>query len=345
VSAAELGAHTAYPQGAKICPACSSGTSLPVAGAGRGGYGPSQPPPKGVVLADQRVKMGSVTLVLSMITKDWVAQVSDRRLVWLEQDKVVRSDDERNKAVVWCGRLVFGYTGLAELGVERQTDLWLANRLNEIEEAVASGGEVDQGHLLEGLAERCTDYFNGPRIGGIEETLRRHGFVAVGWARFAGERDFSPYIGVVSNFEAGNLPELRTAERQFRIALIRLRRERDFEISAVGHRPSPAELDLLVERVSQTRGDVNGAVELLATKVREVADRVDAVGRGLMINVLPRSAVRAGQAEHMLILSGPQEGTPTFLYVPPHDDLPGVDYGPVSVCGGSVMSGFEARSL
>jgi hypothetical protein len=280
-----------------------------------------------------------------MITKDWVAQVSDRRLVWLEQDRVVRSDDERNKAVVWCGRLVFAYTGLGELGVERQTDLWLANRLSKIDQPVAPGREVDQAHLLGRLAEHCTEYFNGPRIGRIEETLRRHGFVAVGWARFAGERDFSPYIGVVSNFEAGNDRELPSAERRFRVALVRLGRERDFEISAVGHRPSPDELERFAGTVSEIRGDVYGAVELLATKVREVADRVDTVGRGLMINVLPRSAVRAGQAEHALILSGPREGTATFLYVPPHDDLPGVSYGPVSVCAGSVMSGFEARPL
>jgi hypothetical protein len=274
--------------------------------------------------------MAPLTLILSVITKDWVAQVSDRRLVWLRDDRVVRSDDERNKAVVWCSRLVFGYTGLAELGLERRTDLWLANRLGEIE-AAGPPGQVDQGRLLGQLAERCTEYFSGPRIRGIDSTLRRHAFVGVGWARFLGEPDFSPYIGVVSNFEAGNRPELPAAERKFRVALIRL--EQDFQISAVGHSPSPAELELLVAAVSKTRGDVTGAVELLATTVREVAERVDTVGRGLMINVLPRSAIQAGQTEHVLILSGPAEGVQTFLYVPPDDDPPGVSYGPMFVCG------------
>jgi hypothetical protein len=286
-----------------------------------------------------------VTLVLSMITREWVVQVSDRRLVWFEDGQVVRHDDERNKAVVWCSRLVFGYTGLAQLGMERRTDLWLAARLAEIDGAGAPSGQVDQARLLAQLADRCTTYFDGPRVRRIEPTLRRHAFAAVGWARFSGEMDLSPYIGVVSNFEAGNDPERPTAERRFRLALIRLGRHRDFQISAVGSRPSPAEVERLVETVSQTRGDVNAAVELLATKVREVAGRVATVGRGLMINLLPRSAIQAGQAEHMLLLSGPQEGTQTFLHVPPDDEPPGVYHGPVFVCRGSILSGFEATAL
>jgi hypothetical protein len=55
-----------------------------------------------------------MTLVMSLITESWAIQVSDRRLVWLGPDSVVsRKDDERNKAVLWCNRLAFAYTGLA----------------------------------------------------------------------------------------------------------------------------------------------------------------------------------------------------------------------------------------
>lgn len=47
----------------------------------------------------------------------------------------------------------------------------------------------------------------------------------------------------------------------------------------------------------------------------------------------PRSAICPGQNEHMLILSAPNEGVQSFLYVPPNEDPPGISYGPVFVCG------------
>ena len=73
-----------------------------------------------------------MTLVLNLITESWAIQVSDRRLVWLDRGKIVRKDDERNKAVMWCNRLAFAYTGLAELGPMREpTDEWLARELAE----------------------------------------------------------------------------------------------------------------------------------------------------------------------------------------------------------------------
>jgi len=58
-----------------------------------------------------------MTLVLSLITSSWAIQVSDRKLVRLDAEgKVTWKNEERNKAVLWCKRLAFGYTGIAEFG-------------------------------------------------------------------------------------------------------------------------------------------------------------------------------------------------------------------------------------
>jgi hypothetical protein len=73
-----------------------------------------------------------MTLVLTALTEHEVIQVSDRRFTYVKGGSVVRRDDEKNKAVLFCGRLMFGFTGLGELGVERQTDLWLAGRICDV---------------------------------------------------------------------------------------------------------------------------------------------------------------------------------------------------------------------
>lgn len=72
-----------------------------------------------------------MTLVLSLISESWAIQVSDRRLVYVGPDgTVVRRDDEKNKAILWCNRVAFSYSGLGELGPGGEgTDTWLAREL------------------------------------------------------------------------------------------------------------------------------------------------------------------------------------------------------------------------
>jgi hypothetical protein len=285
-----------------------------------------------------------LTLVISAICDPWVVQVSDRRLVWLEGDVIRRRDDERNKAVLWCSRLAFAYTGLAELGMERRTDLWLANRLKDIEAALAPEQDLDQAYLLGRLAELSTDYFRGPRVSRIAPALRRHAFVAAGWARFGGTGDFSPYMAVISNFHCGG-QEIATAEHRFTLHVHRLATNQDWLVLPIGYRLSALEINELGDQLSQATGDATRAVEVLGAKVRDTADKTDTVGKGLMINMLPRSMIQPGQREHLMLLGGPRTDAQTFLYVSPGEDLPGVSYGPTFVCGGSVMSGFTAESL
>lgn len=63
-----------------------------------------------------------MTLVLSVVTREYVAQVSDRRLTRLSGEI---AEDRANKAVVSCGHFTFAYTGLAEIGPDREPpDQW-----------------------------------------------------------------------------------------------------------------------------------------------------------------------------------------------------------------------------
>lgn len=57
-----------------------------------------------------------MTLIVSLLTHDLALQVSDRRYSYVGPDgKVVKREDDHNKAVLLCGRIAIGFTGLGEL--------------------------------------------------------------------------------------------------------------------------------------------------------------------------------------------------------------------------------------
>src|SRR2546428_469142 len=54
---------------------------------------------------------------MNLLTHDYVIQVSDRRLTDPHTGK--RIDEPPNKAILFCGHVIFGYTGLAGVGSAR----------------------------------------------------------------------------------------------------------------------------------------------------------------------------------------------------------------------------------
>jgi hypothetical protein len=287
-----------------------------------------------------------MTLVLSLITDSWAIQVSDRRLVWLTPDgKVVRKDDERNKAVIWCNRLAFAYTGLAELGPMREpTDVWLAR---ELAESWVGGGAVDQTQdkVVAVIADRAAAAMRRPRIArGVPAHQRRHAFVGTGWARFDGSDDMAPYIVQIHNFPHSAESSV-DAEDAFGVAVLRLpSQERPIFVNWVGQElgePERALLPKLRRRDPRTREYGRFASDVLVDVVRSVAARNPLVGRGLLINALPRWAIHPGDPTTFLIAGDPAADELTFLCLP-HDQDDPVLRGPRYVCEGRQASGFEA---
>jgi hypothetical protein len=259
--------------------------------------------------------------------------------VWLRGRRIVRHDDERNKAVVWCNRLAFAYTGLAELGRERRTDLWIAQALRDWASETPAD-EQRQEALLAGLSERATAELARPRFAAVPPSRRQHAFVATGWARFDRGSYFEPYIAVVANYRSDGSSEARD---EFEVGVQRLPRDKTLLVHWVGQALGQDEIKRLVALRAMSSTELGpGAASVLAEQVRSVASRNDYVGSGLLINALPKSAMMSGQTEHLLLAGAPEEGQSTFLYMPP-DQTMGVQYGPAYVCGGSIASNFEAR--
>jgi hypothetical protein len=287
-----------------------------------------------------------MTLVLTVITGSWAIQVSDRKLVWLGPNgEIVRKDDERNKAVVWCNRLAFAYTGLAELGPKREaTDEWLARELSGWwMEAGAVNQKQDA--VIAAIAERATAAVRRPRIArAIPPHLRRHAFVGTGWARFDGRGEMVPYIAQVHNFPALK-DENAPATDRFGVAILRLPEgEKQIFASWMGQEleePETALLEELKRGDPRSREYGDHAARVMVRIVRSVANRNEFVGRGLLINSLPRWAIQPGEAGTLLLASGPMSEQLTFLDLP-HDKHDPVIRGPRYVCQGRQIANFKA---
>lgn len=287
-----------------------------------------------------------MTLVLSLITESWAIQVSDRRLVWLDAvGGIVRKDDERNKAVVWCNRLAFAYTGLAELGPMREaTDEWLAR---ELAESWANAGAVEQSQdaVVAAIADRASTAMKRPRIARrIPAHQRRHAFVGVGWARFKGEDSMAPYVAQVHNFPESRDPKAPVAD-EFDVAILRLPAgDKQIFVNWMGQEldePAKALLDELKGGDPRSREYGSHAAGVMVEIVRTVAASNELVGRGLLINSLPRWAIHPGERATFILASGPTDQELTFLHVP-HDQDNAVIRGPRYVCEGRQMANFQA---
>jgi hypothetical protein len=208
--------------------------------------------------------------------------------------------------VLWCGRLAFAFTGLADLGDDARTDMWLAETLASIVEDAerASSAEEtgDQQQLLAQLAVRATAEFRTPLISSLDDDLRGHSFVAVGWARFRDESDFSPYLACVSNLYATtDATSLNRPADEFAFWYRRLNPSEGGFFLAEGRRFSSQEQSAMVQQLGALDSAFPGpdaVVQALVDKIRALADDDELIGKGVLVNVLPRASIVPGDQSH-----------------------------------------------
>jgi hypothetical protein len=288
-----------------------------------------------------------MTFVVSALTQHEVIQVSDRRFTYTKPGKPPTYDDEQNKAVLFCGRLMFAFTGIGDLGMGRETDLWLAERICDVIRE-AGPTPVDQGTLLQGLATKSTEQFRRLRYRG-----RRHAFIGAGWARFnptnpevpARVEEFQPYLALVSNFHDDSARQLDKASDDFSLWVRVLQPDEGGFVLDVPKHLSSDEAKQLTAALAAADGarDPEAMMNIVGGRIRDVAARVDEVGEGLMINCLPRASL-AGPPGIMALASGPLAEAQTFLYVPPSGDTT-VQLGPVTTCGTGITRNFRAEPI
>ena len=242
-------------------------------------------------------------MVLSVLTHDYVLQVSDRCMTFERGDGGVRFEEGHNKAVLFERRIAFGYTGAGEIEGLR-TDEWLQERLGEGED-VATGFQA----VLDGLTRS------------FPPASTRHAFLGVGWGSADGP---VPQLVCIANCVDSNGREIDAQPTFSRLtaaispgthAFIHQLPER---IQGEDWTRLEAQIVYLIEQ-----GNDPAAVgDVLIEAVRRVAAESDDVGSGLMVNCLPYT-VATGSDGGFFISDRPSMQHVSFAYLPPGQSEPG----------------------
>ncbi|MBM3167011.1 MAG: hypothetical protein FJZ94_06165 [Chloroflexi bacterium] len=290
----------------------------------------------------------AMTIILTCLTWQYIVQVSDRRLT--KNGKLY--EDNANKAIDFCGQMAFAYSGLAELEGMR-TDLWLANVLSS-----PSARALPE--ALTAIRDRASECFRHlPYPYSPQQKIQS--FVGVGWASLAEEassqpistqqKDFQPILIEITNYrnEQGDL--LSHARDEFTIHSSTIKESHSVALFVAGQSLYKSEGDKLKRKLTQAIDKQAGPwsmIRLMAQTIHEVSRRNSAVGKNLMAVSIPKSAIEHnhniinihGQKAYVVFSMVPQKDVRTFWYMPDGKN-DGVEYGPILVCGGNVLTDYQ----
>jgi hypothetical protein len=268
-----------------------------------------------------------VTQIVSLVSRDFVAQVGDRRLS--RRGAVV--DDETNKCVLFDGRLAISYTGPSSLRGE-ETHLWIAR-------TVAGSPSADLAVAARLLADNASTAVRSLRV-----QDRRLDIVAVGWARVRRNDDLRGVWIRVSNWRDGRV------RSTFAVEVHLPTQPSKFFVTGQPMADSERErLSFALKHHTKHRLPPSASVRSLVTAVRRSAKGNELIGSTLLSAVIPRAAVSEDwRTGSMQAFTGPADTAsrfPTFEYWPAWMD-DGVTFGPtVAARGGVVASGFQSGPI
>jgi hypothetical protein len=277
--------------------------------------------------------VAGVTLVLSYVSNDFVVQVSDRRLSRGGEPLPT----EFNKAVVWCGLAVIGYTGFAfvdrrQRQPDDQVDEWIMEQLYR-RDSVES--------VLTVLEAESPAWVN--RMPGA---WRAQAYSVVGWAPQR-DRGVVPFSAVVSNFhdDQGRVSNATTADFT---RLLACPPPMPWFVGQVGEPLSLAEIRTMKKALDRLIGETvapDRVANVLVQIVRMVAARVpERVGGAVMVSCLPRPTSAAPNIFLTERRGRPTMDTATFFYRgEDRDDSQA--YGPLLVCGEKGLSDVSVEYL
>lgn len=226
--------------------------------------------------------MARVTLVIGVLTDQYVALVSDRRVTWANDDIVTRQEDSDTKTFSMRGQFLMGFTGLARIDGLR-IEAWVSRVLMKV--------KAEDYFVV--LTQQIDMAFRRMGIDGKQA----HAFLAVGYA-IAGPDDnhVYPYRIVMSNSIDSSGKLTRSALGSgFRMHVRPLGNSRQL-IAHVGWPMRKATLERLRQQIrAVTRGDpANPALSIgpLVSAVRETAEHSqESVGKTVLFTSMPKCAL------------------------------------------------------
>ena len=237
-----------------------------------------------------------LTVILNLITRAYVLQVSDLRLWDAGLEKVVEAP-ERPKAVIFANQAIYAYSGLAYFdGTRRPTNEWLMEALDEgarpwdLNDSDMAAKSVSR--AIADLNRRATDVYQ-LRVS-LHDDPPLHTFCSVGWGK-AATAIWYPYIDVHSNQDEHFNKSSLTFRRR-RHHLLTSDTYRIHEAGAALGQSERQKLHAQIHYLSQHEPEEPlKAAEALAEAVGALSSRLSSegaptVGSNTLVNCIPRSA-------------------------------------------------------
>ncbi len=269
-----------------------------------------------------------MTLILSCATHDYLVQVSDRRLTYINTGEI--ADDNANKIVLFCHRMAFAYTGIATIDTLR-TDEWLSNVLSTYDGTSLSDA-------CSGIVSSATDTFKSISLNNKKKC---HAFVGVGWTLISSDNKIRPIICTISNAQNEQGEWFPHSEEEFKLRYSILTDSELFQFESTGQRVDQQTFDDLKLQIKKCVIKNTGPepiTRILIGGIRKVATTNHTVGQNLLAVSLPKSALRTKNI--MFLSSHPNKDEMTFLYYPDGKN-DGVQYGPNFACKGWGVTNFK----
>jgi SEC-C motif len=274
-----------------------------------------------------------VTLIVSVLASDWVMQASDRRFTGRIDGERLEFRDGANKAVFAAERFAFAFTGRVDVDGQC-ADEWLQLALSRLFARGMSAEEAfeEVGHLLTGKF----------MVLASDDDNRALSVIGVGWSdeSFAAR---APSIIRISNMHDRSGRRLHSVGDEFSVSTDSLE-GKPFLVSIDGvglHPEQRGALEAQIDCLLSQGEEAEPVARLVVEAMRQQADDSDSVGRGVMLNNLPRAP---GPPDGMITLIGrwPEKSVRTFAYFPEDDDA-AVMHAPLVVSSdGSMMGNFQA---
>ena len=244
----------------------------------------------------RRSVMGAqhVTLILGLMTQQYVLVVSDLRTVMPKADGSYQlDDDDRNKLAILGTSAVFGYTGVADINGVR-THEWFI----EVMKPFVDNGNVSEG--LRQLRSRLTREFKRPRLRRLAPDARRHAFIGLGFKRRASTGSMFAATDIISNFHDRLGRAHSVAQDEFTLLSTQLKPGAAPSLLGIGWVPIEHGRQTELQRYLRRRLFLNEpahAARLLGQEIRRVSATLGpegAVGKGLLACCISRAYVLHG---------------------------------------------------
>jgi hypothetical protein len=225
-----------------------------------------------------------MTLLVGYASSEYAILASDRMATWTLQGRK-KYKEQITKTTFFGGQYLIGYSGVADIGKDRNTEHWLLDRLTEL------STPEDR--------PQWTDRLVGSLVGELKKLGRPladlwFSLLIVGYARYPETGEIGPALRVISNAATQNYREGRVGNYFWNAPCTVDTRGADFSLWAVGSPPAMTDMVDIADAIRRYRKHApDRALEIARTMARVIVARskeTPGVGDTVQVAIMPRVA-------------------------------------------------------